>query len=94
MVHDWDDERSLALLGTCRRAIPPHGRLQLVALLLPVEYEPALEKVMVDVTMLARVGGRERTEAEYRALLEGAGFRVARVVPTGSLFSLLECVPV
>lgn len=35
-------------------------------------------------------GGRERTEAEYRALLDAAGLRVERVVPTASMVSVIE----
>ena len=34
--------------------------------------------------MLLLLGARERTEAEFRALLGEAGFEVRRVVPTRS----------
>jgi len=36
------------------------------------------------------LGGHDRTEAEYGALLEAAGFTVTRVVPTRSLMSIVE----
>jgi hypothetical protein len=35
-------------------------------------------------------GGQERTEAEYRALLDGAGFQHIRVIPMDSEFSAIE----
>lgn len=35
-------------------------------------------------------GGRERTEEEYRRLLEAAGLRLTRVVPTLSPMSDVE----
>lgn len=36
--------------------------------------------------------GQERTESEYRALMARAGFRLTRILPTGSPFHLLEAV--
>jgi len=40
--------------------------------------------------MLVMTGGYERTEAQYRVLLEAAGFKLTRLVPTRSLMSVLE----
>jgi ubiquinone/menaquinone biosynthesis C-methylase UbiE len=93
VIHDWDDARAETILRRCRQVIPPHGRLLLVELLLPAEGDPGVEAVMLDITMLVRVGGRERTEAEYRALLDRARFRLDRVIPTPVRFSILDCVP-
>jgi hypothetical protein len=39
-----------------------------------------------DLEMLTSPGGRERTAGEYAELLEQAGFRLARIVPTRSPF--------
>jgi hypothetical protein len=44
--------------------------------------------------MLAVTGGRERTPSEYTALLEAAGFRFERVVPTPSQYSIVEATVV
>jgi hypothetical protein len=46
----------------------------------------------IDLNMLVMTGGRERTEAEFRQLYESAGFRLTRVVPTESPFSVIEGV--
>jgi len=45
--------------------------------------------------MLAVAGGRERTEAEFRALFTAAGFGLSAVVPAGapSIYSVIEGVP-
>jgi hypothetical protein len=48
---------------------------------------------MIDFIMLAVAGGQERTEPEYRALLDKAGFQLARVVPTDSAVSVVEALP-
>jgi hypothetical protein len=48
----------------------------------------------IDIVMLVLTGGRERSVEEYRALLASAGFRLARVVPTGAQFAVYEAFPV
>jgi hypothetical protein len=47
---------------------------------------------ILDMVMLSQLGGQERTEAEYGALLAKAGFRLTRVVPTASAASIVEAV--
>ena len=44
----------------------------------------------MDLNMLVVLGGRERTEEEFRHLLSGAGFRLARVIQTHSPFDVIE----
>ena len=46
-----------------------------------------------DLNMLVMTGGRERTVKEFEALFTRAGFKMTRVVPTKSPFSLLEARP-
>ena len=48
---------------------------------------------MLDITMLALTPGQERTEPEYRALLEKANFTLTRVIPTHSAVSIVEAIP-
>lgn len=43
--------------------------------------------------MIVHTGGRERTEVEYASLLEAAGFRLTRIVPTRVAQSVIEAVP-
>ncbi|XYI04254.1 methyltransferase [Sorangium sp. So ce1128] len=42
------------------------------------------------MNMLVNTGGRERTEAEYRALLDAAGLRVEVVRETPGIFRVFE----
>jgi hypothetical protein len=93
VLHDWDDERAVAILRAVRRAAPAHARLLAIERLLPAGDAPALETAMLDIGMLVVAGGRERTAAEYAALYARAGFRLTRVVDTGSPFSLIEGAP-
>lgn len=91
ILHDWDDERSVAILKNCHRAMGPNARVLIVDAVIPPRNEPSLGKFM-DLNMLVMTGGRERTEAEFRELLASAGFRLTRVIPTSSPVGIVEGV--
>jgi len=92
IIHDWSEDQCLTILGHCRKAIKPDGRLLIVEMVLPGGDAPHPGKVL-DMVMLVFPGGQERTEAEYATLLGKAGFRLSRVVPTASAVSVVEAVP-
>ena len=68
------------------------GRLLLVEDLICGPNQPCRAKVS-DLNMLVRVGGRNWTEAEYRALLTKAGFTVTRVMLAQGELHIVEAVP-
>ncbi len=93
VIHDWDDEHSVAILGSCRRAMARDGRLLLVERVVPERIDQSADTqgiVLGDLNMLLWTGGRERTAAEYRALLASGGFTLARIVPTATQLSIIE----
>ncbi|MDQ5831919.1 MAG: acetylserotonin O-methyltransferase [Actinomycetota bacterium] len=92
VIHDWDEDQCLTILGHCRKAMQSNGRLLIIEMVLPAGDTPHPGKIL-DMTMLVIPGGQERTEAEYAALLGKAGFRLAGVVPTESAVSVVEAVP-
>lgn len=89
VIHDWDEQQCLTILGNCRRAMNPEGRLLLVEMVLPEGDTPHPGKFL-DVLMLVAPGGEERTPAQYAELLDKAGFTMTRVVPTASPVSIVE----
>jgi hypothetical protein len=94
ILHDFDDERCTAILKRCRQAMPDHGKLLVVELVLPPGEEPFFGK-WLDLHMLVLTpGGRERTAAEYETLFKTAEFALARIVPTPVGQSIMEAVPV
>jgi hypothetical protein len=93
ILHDWDDDRCIAILGNCRRVMPTGGRLLVVEVIIPPNNDPHYGKYL-DLNMLVLYTGRERTEAEYRKLLEATGFALAQVVATASEVSVIEGRPV
>ncbi len=92
IIHDWSREQCLIILGHCRRAMNSGGRLLLAEMVLPEGDAPHPGKLL-DMVMLTVTGGEERTASQYSALLDEAGFRLRRVVPTASLVSIVEAVP-
>jgi hypothetical protein len=93
VVHDWPHAEALRILRSVRAAIPPHGTLLLVEMVLPDDDSQHPGKLL-DLDMMLTNGGRERTAAEYRRVLGEAGFRLVRAVPTMAPFTLVEAKPV
>ena len=96
VIHDWNDERSAVILRNCRRAIPQDGKLLLVERIMPARLEATSRHhaiAQADLTMLLGPGGRERTEAEFRILLESTGFRPTRFIATALEYSIVEGIP-
>jgi hypothetical protein len=78
ILHDWDDERAAAILRTIRAAAPARARLLVLETVVPPGNEPHGAK-WLDLLMLALFDGREREEAQWRALLAGSGFEPVRI---------------
>ena len=84
VVHDWDDGHAGTLLARIRAAAPAHASLFLVEPVLPTDPAELVEvpvMLMSDLNMLVCTGGRERTAAEFAALLAASGWRLVEVVP-------------
>jgi hypothetical protein len=96
VLHDWSDEDCLRILRTCRATMGEGARLLLGEQVLEPDPEHGRQVgYLMDMQMMAMFGqARERTEAEFRGLLEQAGFSLTKIVPTASLVSLIEATPV
>jgi acetylserotonin O-methyltransferase len=71
ILHDWSDEKIHRLLAKIHAALPPGGGLLIAEKLLRPDYVSAH---MQSLNMLVVTEGRERSAAEYEALLRSAGF--------------------
>lgn len=92
VIHDWSEEQCLTILANCHRAMPSTSRLLIIEQVLP-EGNAFHPGKMLDMTMLTLTTGQERTEQEYRALLEKGKLRLSRVIPTNAAVSIVEAVP-
>ncbi|UCD49923.1 MAG: hypothetical protein JSW27_20630 [Phycisphaerales bacterium] len=90
ILHDWDDEAAASILLNCREAMNPSGKVLVVETVIPPMNEACFGK-WLDLMMLI-VGGRERTEAQYRQLFARAGLKLNRIVPTAHEVSVIEGV--
>jgi hypothetical protein len=95
VIHDWNDKRAAEILRVCRRAMGAQAKLLLAEGLYPPRIDQSDESrgaAANDVNMLVCTGGRQRSEAEFRALYDAAGFRLTRIVPTQMPVKLIEGV--
>jgi ubiquinone/menaquinone biosynthesis C-methylase UbiE len=95
VIHDWDDDRCVTILGNCRRAMKADGKVLVVEPVVPSKVKPSfalLGVVMSDLNMLMNTGGRERTEDEFASILSSAGLQLTGVsrVPKPSTLSVIE----
>jgi ubiquinone/menaquinone biosynthesis C-methylase UbiE len=87
VLHGRQHGDAVTILKNCHAVIPQNGSLLIVEFILPPlvsHADPQLEAhLMSDLNMLAVTGGRERSEREWRTLLEAAGFLLTAVYPVG-----------
>ncbi|WP_067184079.1 methyltransferase [Microtetraspora niveoalba] len=93
IIHNWNDEDALRILGNVREAMSADGRVLLLEMVLPDDDSPHIGKE-IDLRMLALFGGRERTRGEYAELLRASGLALSRVLPLPAGASLIEALPV
>lgn len=96
ILHDWDDERSIAILQNVRKAMRSDAVLLIVERVLPERAEAgnASDSYLLDLEMLVNTpGGRERSLSEFGEILAAAGFGPPRLVPTTTATSILEARP-
>jgi hypothetical protein len=98
ILHGRRDPDAVTILKNCRAVIPQNGALLIIEFILPPlvsRKDPGLERrLMSDLNMLAVTGGRERSEPEWRRLLEAAGLRLTSVNQVGNGVGILEARPV
>lgn len=93
ILHDWDNDKATHILKSCYQAMDEKARLLVIDVCLPEQVEASevhLTKIMFDLQMLTLTGGQERTETEFRQLFEAAGFRLVRVIPLPTRWSIIE----
>ena len=88
VLHDWNDEKCQIILSRCREAMQPSSRLLIVEMV--IDSPADLLGVFYDMHMQVILGGKERTASEFSALLQKAGMKLNRIIPTKSPMKILE----
>lgn len=76
VLHDWDDDDAVQILRNARTALPRHGRLYVVEMLVS---EESAAGALCDLHLLMATGGRERSAGHFERLLSIAGFELAAI---------------
>lgn len=92
ILHDWDDTDALRILRNCRSSMRQGERLLVIERMLPERPADDPATHLLDVHMMLVTGGRERSLAQFRTLLDKAGFDVVSAHPTPCAFTLMEAV--
>lgn len=95
VLHNWDDSSCAVILANCHDAMSSHGHLHVIERVMPPRMEPSPSHQLLarsDLNMLVGPSGKERTAAEFHALLESAGFRIKRNREIALGFSAMEAV--
>jgi hypothetical protein len=93
VLHNWDDDRAGRILERCAAAMGRGSRLMILERVLPARISTSgadRDAVRSDLQMLLGCDGRERTQAEFEALLASAGLQARSVAPLTNDFSLIE----
>jgi SAM-dependent methyltransferase len=89
IIHDWDDESSIKILKNCHRALPEGGRVFIAENIIGLPNEQSLGK-LIDIEMLVMTTGKERTEKEFKVLLEKSGFNFLGITKTPGPLSIVS----
>lgn len=94
VLHDWSDDKAVAILGQCKKAMTPESKLLLIELAAPENMSAGQDWATMDLLMMLVLSGKERTAADLERILGLAGFRVTRTIRTHSPYWIIEAVPV
>ncbi|KAH7576892.1 hypothetical protein JRO89_XS01G0171800 [Xanthoceras sorbifolium] len=97
VIHDWDDEACVKILINCRKAIPEkNGKLIIVDVVLQPDGNELFDDtgLAFDLQMMVNnPGGKERTELQWKKLLEEGGFPRYKIIKILALQSIIEAYP-
>jgi O-methyltransferase domain len=93
IIHDWGDEECRTILALMRDQLSPNGRVLVCDMVVSDDPGPTPAKLLDIEMLVVTVGGKERTEEEFRDLFASAGLRLNRIVPTARPICVIEAVP-
>ncbi|KAI3837191.1 hypothetical protein MKX03_010756 [Papaver bracteatum] len=97
ILHDWSDENCLKILRNCYKAISKtkKGKVIIVDCVLQPDGDDLFDKtgLAFDLLMMVDTGGKERTEVEWKMLLNSAGFTRYNIIQISTFPSIIEAFP-
>ena len=92
IIHDWEDDESVAILRASRASMGPDAVLLLIERDLGRPNKDPAAKLS-DLNMFVMPGGRERSHKEYAELFEQAGLRYVSSALATSGHAVIEAAP-
>lgn len=92
ILHAFDDETSIKLLKSIYQAMVKNGKILIMEAVIAEDNKPAFGKIFDLQMMIGTDGGKERTQKEYKNILEKSGFKFKRVIHTVTPFSIVEAI--
>ena len=89
IIHDWDNEKSLLILNNVANAIPNQSKLLIMDSV--INQDTPRFKYVEDVLIMSVLHGRERTEKEFRDLIQQSPFKIEKIVNTKALLNIIVC---
>jgi hypothetical protein len=87
----FGDDQCRTVLGLCAERMAPGGHLLAVEMVLP-EGIPPSPQGLADLQALTVYGGKDRTKAEWAALLQQAGFAQPAFHPDKDPYAIIDAV--
>ncbi|KAM7275398.1 hypothetical protein ACFE04_017264 [Oxalis oulophora] len=94
ILHDWSDDECMKILQNCKKVIPKDiGKLIIVEIVLQTGDDRSLDdiRLMQDLSMITTNVGKERSEVEWKDLLEKFDFSRYKIIENDhDLHSIIE----
>ena len=87
VLHDWDDDAAVEILSVIRKALSASAVMYIYERVLDEMNTSKAEAFISDIQMLVVLGGRERSQADFKSLIERAGLELLDVQQTGTSYS-------
>ncbi|CAO2839166.1 unnamed protein product [Amaranthus hypochondriacus] len=99
ILHDWSDDLCVKILEKCKEAIggSKGGKIVIIDMVVdPNNYtsNESLNKLLLDMQMMnLMIGGKERTEQQWKTIFINAGFSHYNILPSQSPQSVIVVYP-
>lgn len=78
ILHDWQNDDCVRILKAMVPAMGPESRIIIDEVVLPDMNVP-WQAAYMDITMMASLGGMERSKSEWEKLIDEAGFKILEI---------------
>ena len=90
IIHNWSEDEGVMILSNIRQVLPVNGKILLIEMVVEEDNHPSYGKIIDIQMMVCMQAGKERTRKEFQSIIEKAGLKIKRIVPTIAPFSIIE----